>query len=145
MWKHGLILLLVTIVIMGCKGEELSYTPPALAEEWSVKMTQSGGIMGLLRSIQVGSDGNYLVTDERSHLSSTGSLTKQQLTELQGLIANMKFTPPEIRGSCADCFVYDIEIETGGQRMIVQADDMSLPDSGIESLVDFLRRILDAS
>ena len=145
MQKYGFILILLAILIAGCKSEEKSYAPPALAEEWTVKMTQSGGIMGLMRSIQVGSDGNYLLTDERAHNSVTGRLTAQQLAELKGLIANFKFTPPEIRGGCADCFIYDIEIESGGQKMIVQTDDVSLPDSGMQPLVDFLRNILEAS
>ncbi|MFM8874714.1 MAG: hypothetical protein ACKOGC_01485 [Anaerolineae bacterium] len=145
MWKHGLITILTAALLIGCKGssQEIYYTPPALAEEWTVNMTQSGGIMGMMRSIEVASDGNYVTTDERAHTSVTGKLTEQELSQFEGLVSSFNFTPPEISAVCADCFVYDIEIQSGGQKMILKTEDISLPDSGIEPFVDFLRRIMD--
>jgi hypothetical protein len=108
-------------------------------------MTQSGGIMGLLRSIEVSSDGKYAVIDERAGNTVTGELTNEELATLHDLIAGFEFAAPKIPAVCADCFVYDVEIESGGKKMIVKADDVALPDSGMESLVDFLRSIMDSA
>lgn len=145
MQKYGFILILLAVLVIGCKGEEKSYASPTLSEEWTIKMTQSGGIMGLRRSIQVASDGSYLIVDERAQTSVTGTLTEQQLSELTDLIASLKFISPDNRAICADCFVYDLEIESGGKKMILQVEDINLPDSGIEALVTFLRRILESA
>lgn len=145
MRKISFLLIILAVFIMGCKGEEKTYSSPTLSEEWTIKMTQSGGIMGLRRSIQVASDGSYLIVDERAQTSVTGNLPEQQLSELKDLTNNLKFTSPENRAVCADCFVYDIEIESGGKKMILQVEDISLPDSGIEALVTFLRGILESA
>lgn len=145
MRKISFLLIMLAVFIMGCKGEEKTYSSPTLSEEWTIKMTQSGGIMGLRRSIQAASDGSYLIVDERAQTSVTGTLTEQQLSELKDLTNNLKFTSPENRAVCADCFVYDIEIESGGKKMILQVEDISLPDSGIEALVTFLRGILESA
>ncbi|MBI3166993.1 MAG: hypothetical protein HYZ22_00835 [Chloroflexi bacterium] len=147
MWKYGLILILAAALLAGCKGlsQEIAYTPPALAEEWTVNMTQSGGIMGMLRTIEVKSDGNFTVIDQRVQKTATGKLTEQELTELAELVKNMEFAPPKIPATCADCFVFDVEIQSGGRKMVVKADDTSLPNSGMESLVDFLREIMDSA
>ncbi|MFN8399799.1 MAG: protealysin inhibitor emfourin [Anaerolineales bacterium] len=145
MRKISFLLIILAVFIMGCKGEEKTYSSPTLSEEWTIKMTQSGGIMGLRRSIQVASDGSYLIVDERAQTSVTGTLPEQQLSELKDLTNNLKFTSPENRAVCADCFVYDIEIESGGKKMILQVEDISLPDSGVEALVTFLRGILESA
>ena len=145
MRKISFLLIMLAVFIMGCKGEEKTYSSPTISEEWTIKMTQSGGIMGLRRSIQVASDGSYLIVDERAQTSVTGNLTEQQLSELKDLTNNLKFTSPENRAVCADCFVYDIEIESGGKKMILQVEDISLPDSGVEALVTFLRGILESA
>lgn len=147
MWKYGLIATLIAVLLVGCKGssQQIYYTPPAPANDWTVNMTQSGGIMGLLRSIEVTSDGNYVITDERAHTSVTGKLSEQELSKLQGLVSSFTFTPPEVRAVCADCFVYEIEIQSGGQKMIVKTEDISLPESGIEPFVAFLRGIMDTA
>lgn len=146
MLKYIMTLVLAAAILAGCKSSpEIAYTAPPLAEEWTVSMEQSGGIMGMLRSIKVASDGNYIVTDERTHTTATRKLAENQLAELQGLVSNMEFTPPEIPGVCADCFVYEVDIESGGGKMIVNVDDVALPTSGLESLVDFLRNIMDSA
>ena len=41
--------------------------------------------------------------------------------------------------------MYDIEILSGGQKMLVSADDVTLGDSGIGTLVQFLRGMMDSA
>lgn len=147
MWKYGVTLVLAAaLLVSGCREQaNITYTPPALKDDWSVKLTLSGGIAGLLRHIEVNAEGLYSVTDERMQKTATGKLTEQELIEVEGLITNLQFTPPEIPSACADCFVYDIEIASGGQKMIVNADDVNLEDSGVGTLVQFLREIMDSA
>jgi len=147
MMKHNLILILAAALLLsGCKQSSgITYTPPALEDGWSVKMTLSGGIAGLMRVIDVQSDGKYTVTDERAKDTSTGKLTDQELSELKKLITEMKFTAPQTDSGCADCFGYSLEIESGGRKMIAGSDDVTLGDSGMEPLVDYLRGLMDTA
>jgi hypothetical protein len=141
------ILIAAAFLFSACKQgtPTVTYTPPVLADDWSVRLTQSGGIMGLLRNIEVRADGKFAANDERAGTTVTGELTVGELTELQRLAAEMTFTAPRIPAVCADCFVYEIQIESGGKKMIAQADDISLPDSGMALLVEFLRGIMDSA
>jgi hypothetical protein len=121
-------------------------TPPELEGEWSVKMTQSGGIMGLMRSVEVSSDGNFTISDGRLEPATTGKLSDDDLRMLRELVENARVSARGANISvCADCFVYDIEITSNGKTFTAQVDDMTLPDSGMEALVTFLRGLMDAN
>ena len=65
--------LFIILLLMGCAQSTAAYpnpeteTPtstslPILSGDWKIKMTHSGGIMGLLRSVEVSADGKYTVT-----------------------------------------------------------------------------------
>ena len=141
-----LIFTVIVILLAGCaKPSGVTYPPPALEGDWSVRMTLSGGIAGLLQNIEVKSDGRYIVTDERARNIVEGELTAEEIAALEELVSTLEFSAQEIPTGCADCFVYDVEIESGGRKMLVNADDVSLSDSGLGSLVQFLRGIMDSA
>lgn len=141
-----LIFTIIAILLAGCaKPSSVTYTPPVLEGNWSVRMTLSGGIAGLLQNIEVKSDGRYIVIDERANNIVEGKLSANELAALEELVSTLEFSAQEIPTGCADCFVYDVEIESGGRKMIVNADDVSLSDSGLGSLVQFLRGIMGSA
>jgi len=136
--------MVIVTVLFGCsKPSGVTYTPPVLEGDWSVRMNLSGGFDGLLRDIEVKSDGSYVVIDERMKKTSSGDLTETELAKLESLITTLEFSVPEFPTGCADCFIYKVEIESGGKKMIVSADDVSLEKSGLDSLVQFMRTIMD--
>jgi hypothetical protein len=116
---------------------------PALSGDWQVKMTQSGGIMGLMRSVEISADGSYTVTDGRTSKSTNGQLSKTELESLVKMVESSQYSKYNLPYGCADCFIYDIEITSGDGNFSVQLDDVSLGDSGLESLVKMLREIID--
>ncbi|MCZ2128277.1 MAG: hypothetical protein LC099_10965 [Anaerolineales bacterium] len=132
-------------LLSGCKTKERTYAPPPLADDWSATLTQSGGLAGVLRSASVASNGEYQITDESGEVVQSGTLSEAQLSQLTNLISEFNFVAPKSAANCADCFNYKLEIESGGQKMIVQVDDLSLKDSGAEPLILFLREILDSA
>ena len=80
-----LVVLLAALIISGCsfsKPETLKSSLPALEDEWTISMTHSGGIIGLSRSIEILSDGEYTVVDERENKSVTGNLKKDDLSKI---------------------------------------------------------------
>lgn len=149
-----LYVLLVTLLITGCGSFSTpepfntpTTKPSTPGGNWTIKMTQSGGIMGLSRSVEVTSDGEYTVVDERTNKTVTGELTANELSELNELVMNSNYVPatkPDGMG-CADCFVYDFEIQVNGEKLSVQLNDVSLPKSGLEPMVSYLRDLMDTA
>jgi hypothetical protein len=143
--------LLISLLLAGCKPAVAPkppvFTPPVPSGEWKIKMNHSGGIMGLSRSIEVASDGKFTVMDERAGKTITAELTENELSELNKQVMNFNFIPasrPSGMG-CADCFIYDLKIQTSGKIFSIQLNDISLPNSGLESLVNYLRGLIDTA
>jgi hypothetical protein len=147
MFKTKLLVLLTGALILTACGKEtgVTYTPPPVEETWSVKMTQSGGIMGLLRFIEASSDGKYTAVDERAGKSVDGELSGDELAALKDLVAGFSFTVPQKPMVCADCFIYNVTIQSGGQKLIAEIDDVNMPETGMSPLVEFLRHIMDSA
>ena len=147
MTKYGLIFLAAVFLLAGCSLQKAEATnvAPVLEEDWSVKMTLSGGIAGLMRTIEVKADGSYTVTDARAGNTASGELTEDELARLEEMISTLEFSALNNPSACADCFVYDIEIVSGGQKMVVNVDDVTLGDSGVVRVVQFLRGIMDSA
>jgi hypothetical protein len=147
-----LYVLLIGLFTMGCgliTMPEPLKTPtvkaPALDGEWTINMAHTGGIMGLSRSIKVSSDGKFTVIDERANKTVTGELSADELSKLQEQASTFAYTPPTPPDGliCADCFIYTLEIQGSGENFSVQLNDISLPNSGLESLVIYLRNLID--
>lgn len=123
-----------------------SAQPVELGDTWTIKMTQSGGIMGLRRSVEISSDGKYTVTDERMNKSVSGVLPTNELTTLTRTVSalRMDLQTPE-QSVCADCFIYEIEIQSNDETISLQLDDITLPDSGMEPLISSLITIMNTA
>lgn len=117
---------------------------PALDGEWTIKMTHSGGIMGLSRSIEVSSNGKFNVTDQRADQTVTGKFTANELSKIKEQVSSATYISPKPDGTvCADCFIYDLEIQSRGEKFAVQLSDINLQNSGLESLIIYLRNLLE--
>jgi hypothetical protein len=135
-------LLLMILLISGCSSPEIAHTAPELEEGWSVRMIQTGGIAGVNRAVEVLSDGSYTVYQQAGAEGIKGQLSETDLAKLEDLIANLEIANVRTDSMCADCFEYNIEIQSGGRKMVFQLDDISLPDSGAGELVMFLSGLM---
>jgi len=151
--------LLISLFVAGCgqtPTPEPLKTPvtqptasslPAPDAEWTIKMNQSGGIMGLSRSIEISSDGKFTVADERKNKTVDGELSADELSKINKLVSSTQYIPagkPD-GGGCADCFIYDLQIQRSGEKFAVQLNDISLPNSGLAPLVSYLRGLIETS
>ena len=142
-------LLFSALVLSGCgtmsapTPTQTPNPPPASEGGWTIRMTQSGGIMGLSHSIEISSDGDYTVTDERSGKTNAGKLSDGELDRLARLVASTEYSPNPLPSGCADCFIYDIEISGAPRAFTARADDVTLASSGLSPLVTELRTIMD--
>lgn len=125
---------------------EATRSAPLSQGNWNVKLTQSGGIMGLQRNLTVTSDGKVVAVDERTNRTVTSQLTQEELGRLNVRLDGAAFPPAASQQSvCADCFSYDLEVRSGGETYKAQLDDITLTDSDLEPLIAFLRSLLDRS
>ncbi|MBL8077512.1 MAG: hypothetical protein JNM55_06095 [Anaerolineales bacterium] len=116
---------------------------PSLTGAWTINMTHSGGIMGLLRSIEITSTGSYTVKDERGNQNISGQLSEEELANLIQVINSTTYSQYNKPYGCADCFIYDIEIAGDDGRFSAQVDDISIEESGLSALVTSLREIME--
>lgn len=144
------ILIIATLLSACSPSKPVPLGTPIVPEEnktWTIKMEQSGGIMGLSRSIEISADGKYTLTDQRANKTVKGQLSSGDLTRLRQILATIKpaSAPEPKQSGCADCFIYTIEIQGTGTPFSIQLDDVTLPNSGLEALVSFLRDLMDKS
>jgi hypothetical protein len=128
-------------------SESIKTNLPALDGEWTIRMKHSGGIMGLSRSIEISSDGKFTVVDEYAKKTIAGKYSLDELTKIKERVSASEYiTESEPKGiGCADCFIYDLEIQGNGGNFVAQVNDISLPNSGLKPLVDYLRGLIDTA
>jgi len=141
---------LTVMLISGCgftTQEPLKTSMPALEGDWTINLNQSGGIMGLSRVIEIRADGGYSVTDPLGGKTVKRKLGSAELSKFKKLVAESAYITTEkpLPSVCADCFVYNLVIESSGSRFSVVQDDISLPNSGLETLVAYLRDLMAAA
>jgi hypothetical protein len=115
---------------------------PKLTGDWHVSMAQTGGIAGVSRTLEISSSGETTVIDERSKKQTTAQLPADKIAVLTELVASSKYQPISQPSGCADCFIYKLEISSAGEKFQVQLDDISLPNSGLQPLINFLGEYL---
>lgn len=141
-----LFILLMVFALAACGPASIDQSqqplPTASADWTSVKLTQSGGIMGMLRTLEISRDGSWKITDERMNETYSGKLSAEELKQLNELVTSLSVKSSGQSGVCADCFIYSVEIESSGKVFSAQADDVNLADSGLGPLVTFLTNLL---
>jgi hypothetical protein len=141
--------LLVTLIFLSSCGTAGSIKPipqplASPSDNWNVKLTQSGGIAGVLLTVDVSSDGQLKAEDQRSQRSVTKILPLQTIAELKGLIFNTGVATSRIlQSACADCFIYDLEIQSDGKDVKIHIDDVTINDSSAQGLITTLLKIRD--
>jgi hypothetical protein len=144
-------ILLIPIFFISSCNPVISKTPisqplPSPSGTWSVKMTQSGGIAGVLLTVEVTSDGQLKAEDQRSHRSISRIISTLTTDELKMLIFNMPVSGNRLpQTGCADCFIYNLEIHSEGKNQEIQVDDVSMKDSGAQELITTLIMIRDGA
>ena len=124
--------------------QPLSTPQVSLPASATIRLTKSGGIAGVMQTLEIKADGQATVTDERAGKTVSLKLTPAQLGRLQKLATETQFKAPDGPSGCADCFIYTVEIDSGsGKPAVFEADDVSLADSGISDMVDFLSTIME--
>ena len=149
--------LLLAVVASACRGpanvsNEVDPTqesaPTAqdactFAGAWSVKFLVSGGLAGIQQELLVDSDGQASYTDRGGTNPTTWALGGDDLQELGRLLElACPFEPQDSRPSqCMDCFIFRLEVVSGQNRYLWEADESQAMPASIRSLIDQLEAI----
>jgi hypothetical protein len=118
---------------------------PKLTGDWHIRMEQTGGIAGVSRTLEISSSGEMTVIDEHSKKQNTSQLPPDKFAMLKEVVASTVYRPISQPMGCADCFIFNLQIDNGKERFQVQIDEVNLPNSGLESLVGFLGKLLNSN
>jgi len=118
---------------------------PELVGDWHITLSQSGGIMGISRTIEISSSGKLTIIDARTSKQTVIQLPADRIAALARLVKASRYQSPSRPSACADCFIYNLAIVSGGQSFQVQLDDISIPDSGLDSLMAFILEYLETN
>jgi hypothetical protein len=116
---------------------------PQLTGNWHICMAQTGGIAGVSRTLGISNDGTVTVTDERTQKQSTRQLSSEEISKLSNLVASAHYQTVKQPMGCADCFIFTLQIDNETQKFHIQIDQVNLPATGLEPLVEFLGKILN--
>jgi hypothetical protein len=142
---RSLLVILILGLLAACVpilpvGEQL----PDLEGTWSITLDQSGGFAGVQRAVTITSDGKVIAWDMRAEHSGSMQLSEAELAELRRQVSAVGVVGQTgTETGCADCFIYDLKIETASAVYSVALDDVTLPDSGLEPLVTYLRGLME--
>lgn len=151
MKKSLLSLLFISLLLAAC-GTPATQAPDKSERtkepfSWSsIKMTQSGGLAGVSRIITFSRDGRGSAVDERAAKNVEVTLTAEQVAQIDTLVQDVAKLPRvPLESTCADCFVYTLEVSFSDKTKTVQLSEVQLAASGFEPLVTLLRTLLDVA
>src|SRR5512139_1773463 len=139
-------IILITLLLAACvpltpAPASAPLSTPGIPQQgsWTIHFVQSGGIMGMMREMDISNDGQLKVADDRTGRDVTGQLSETELARLEELMKSLNYHAQSGPTTCADCFNYSVEIGSGsGKPFIAQADDVGLEASGLSPLVEYL-------
>ncbi len=119
---------------------------PSPTSSWNLSMTQSGGFAGVQLKVDVASDGTLTAADDRSGRVVTQHLPPETVTKIAALVLSAARSASQSPHSgCADCFIYDLQLNAGGKVVTAHVDDTTLQGSGLQELVSLLRQVRDSA
>ena len=153
-------ILLISLVLSACAGlpvstptpeplgtptspSKVACSPPA---KWSIQFNRSGGFAGLDESLILDSGGSLEVQSERPPKVVEMKVSQDQVDAITDLLVQAcPFVIDLTKGNdCADCFVYDLNVQMDGQTYSVQATDVTLTKE-LNPLIDGLSQLMQNS
>jgi hypothetical protein len=143
--KFQLSFLTILIFLTSCSQLKPFPQPlPSPSGNWTVKLNQSGGFAGVLLTVDISSNGQLNAEDQRSLRIVTQTLPAQTITKLNQLVSGISMSPRSIpQSGCADCFIYDLEIQSEAGNLHLNIDDVTMKDSGVADLIAFVIKLRD--
>jgi hypothetical protein len=112
---------------------------------WTIRFNRSGGFAGFDETMTLDSGGSLEVQSERPPTDEQRTISEDQVDSITKLLAQacpFKIEPE--KGVCADCFVYDLDIQMDDRSYTLQASDVTLTDD-LGPLIGALSQLLQGT
>lgn len=109
---------------------------------WRISMSVSGGLRGIMQSIEVTDSGWFSVTDLEQRIVRTGRLSEAKRERVTALLAELDGA--RVAGGdgafsrCADCVHYELRLVVADARTVVRLDSLNVARSAYAALVKAL-------
>lgn len=137
----------LALFLTACGAREASPGPvplPSPVQTWSAVLTQTGGFIGVDLTVEVTSDGQLTARDQRTGQEATQQLSPVNMARLARLISTTAASPGGVQESgCADCYLYELQIQTNGRIYYTRSDDTTLQNSDARTLINLLQDLRD--
>ena len=149
-------ILFISLILSACAGMPASTQVPEPLETpadststacsspstWKIQYNRSGGFAGFNESLTLDNGGRLKIESERPPTDAERLLSDDQVKAITDLLVQAcPFEIPADKGACADCFLYDLNIQMDGQMYSVQATDVTLTED-LNPLVSALSQLL---
>lgn len=154
------LLLFFSIILSACSGMSASNstpeppgtplstpTGPSKADcsppsNWTIEYHRTGGIAGFDQSLTLQSDGSLTIKNKQPPMEKQTTIPEDHLKPIADLLVQAcPFEVNKTGGNCADCFIYELEIQMDGKSYTVQAQDTNLSEE-LRSLTSTLDEFL---
>ena len=147
---HSVFLTLISLLLAACSPfastKPAPQPLPSPAQDWSAVLTQTGGFIGVDLTIEVSGDGQLTARDQRTGRKVTGKLSPQTQSTLSRLISAMASSGGQTKQSgCADCYLYELQVQMNGRISYTRVDDTTLQDSDAADLIALLKDLRDGA
>jgi hypothetical protein len=143
--RFALQLAFVAMTLSACAPSTPFPPPiPSPAENWTIVLKQSGGFAGVSLTVRVESDGAMTATEARGGREVTKPVSHSDMRAVERVLdALILHGQGGERSTCADCFLYELQITNLGGTIEWRGDDTTLDESGAGELVRLLGRLRD--
>jgi hypothetical protein len=95
--------------------------------DWSIHYRRTGGIAGFNQSLTLSSNGDLKVRSRNPQATETKMISATQVKTISGLLTDAcPFAEDSVKGTCADCFFYELTIQMDGQTYVIGASETAL-------------------
>lgn len=95
--------------------------------DWSIHYRRTGGIAGFNQSLTLNSNGDLKVQSRNPQANETKTVSATQVKTISGLLADAcPFAEGSVKGTCADCYFYELTIQMDGQTYVTSAPETAL-------------------
>jgi hypothetical protein len=117
-------------------------------EQWVVTLNTSGGFAGVRQRITMNERGEITFYNEKTGEEKRIQGEQRDIDEVQNALSALCGLATEASherptSQCADCFIYELTIESKSINLVVEADDISIQESSYLPLISLLKTLND--
>jgi hypothetical protein len=115
---------------------------PQPSTSWEIKFNLSGGLRGYQRVIRLSHLGELIVVDEKTNQQVSVQLAQEEMNKFNQLLVGFEQLQSDKQPpSCADCMVYELDVQIDGRNFHAVFNDLNLNETSVKLLINELVKL----